>query len=69
MMTDQNNECSEVTNSEEMKDPGLEDEEDEAGREYKQKETRPRLTLVNPTTDQNSETESSDDDPPGWPEF
>jgi hypothetical protein len=51
MMTDQNNDCCEVTNSEEMNDPGLEDEEDEAGREHEQKETKPRLTLVNPTTD------------------
>jgi hypothetical protein len=69
MMTDQNDECCEETNTEEMNDPGLEDEEDEAGWEYEQKEKRPRLTLVNPTTDQNCETESSDDDPPGWPEF
>ena len=68
-MTDQNDERSEETNSEEMNDPGLEDEKDEAGQEYKRKDTRPRLTLVNPTTDQNSETDTSDDDPPGWPEF
>jgi hypothetical protein len=69
MMTDQNDECSKETNNEEMKGPGLEDEEDEAGREYEQKETRPRLTLINPSKDQNSETDPSDDDPPGWPEF
>jgi hypothetical protein len=69
MMTDQNDECGEETNSEEMNDTGLQDEEDEAGREYEQKETRPRLTLVNPPTDQNSETDTLDDDPPGWPEF
>jgi hypothetical protein len=69
MMNDKNEECSEETNSEEMNDPGLQDEEDEAGRENEQRETRPRLTLVNPTTDQNSETDTSDDDPPGWPEF
>jgi hypothetical protein len=69
MMDDQNDECCEETNSEEMNDPGLEDEEDVAGRKYEQKETRPRLTLVNPSTDQNSEPDTSDDDPPGWPEF
>ena len=68
-MTDQNDACSEETNSEEMNDPGLEDDEDGSGRENKQKETRPRLTLVNPSTDQNSEPDPSDDDPPGWPEF
>jgi hypothetical protein len=68
MENDQNHECSEINDSEEKKDIGLEEEDDETWPEGEQKETRPQLTLVKPQ-DRNSEPDSSDDDPPGWPEF
>jgi hypothetical protein len=68
MKNDQNNECGEIKDSEEKNEPGLEEEDDEPWPEDEQKETRPQLTLVK-LPDQNSETDSSVDDPPGWPEF
>jgi hypothetical protein len=68
MKNDQNHDCSEINDSEEKNDIGLEEEEDETWPEDEQKETRPQLVLVKPS-DRNIEPDSSADDPPGWPEF
>jgi hypothetical protein len=71
-------EYDEKMSSEEIIDPDLENEEEEARREYGQSEARPKLTLVKPTKqdtekdlpdDQDTEMGLSDEDPPSWPEF
>jgi hypothetical protein len=68
MRDDIGDERHEISSSEELIDPDLENEEEEARREYGQSEDRPRLTLVKPA-DQNIEIDPPDEDPPVWPEF
>jgi hypothetical protein len=68
MRDDIGDERHEISSSEELIDPDLENEEEEARREYGQSEDRPQLTLVKPA-DQNIEIDLPDEDPPVWPEF
>jgi hypothetical protein len=68
MKNDQDDQYDEITSSEDLIDPDLEKEDEEARQEYEESEIRPRLTLVKPT-DQDTDTDLSDEDPLGWPEF
>jgi hypothetical protein len=78
MRSDVDEEHNERRSNEEIIDPDLENEEEEAKREYGQSEARLQLRLVKPTkqgtekdlpADQDTEMGLSDEDPPGWPEF
>jgi hypothetical protein len=78
MRSDVEEEHDEKRSSEEIIDPDLENEEEEARHEYGQSEAKPQLTLVKPKKqgteknlpdDQGTEIGLSDEDPPGWPEF
>jgi hypothetical protein len=78
MRSDVDEEHDEKRSSEEIIDPNLENDEEEAWREYGQSEARLQLTLVKTTkqdtkknlpADHDTEMGLSDEDPPGWPEF
>jgi hypothetical protein len=68
MESGNDDECNEILSSEDLIDPDLENEEEEARQEYEQKGNKPRLILVNPAN-HDTGANSPSDDALDWPDF